>query len=118
MISTSEYFRQTSQARYDLFIEHLHKGEPCFTLADAEGCLILTVANEKVLPLWPTSDMATDWAAKEHSGFSAFEIGQQDLVEKWLPGMSNDGFSVGVAPNMSGEGIVVQAGEFLQDIQG
>lgn len=114
----NEFFRQTSQVRFGLFIDHIKQGQPCFALADAEGCLVLEVAKEQVLPIWPTADMANEWASKEHEGFQAMQISAEDLTEKWLPGMSNDGFSVGVAPNMAGESIVLQASELLNDIQG
>lgn len=113
----TEFFRQTSQVRFELFIDHIKRGQACFALADDEGCLVLEVAKEQVLPIWPTADMANEWASKEHEGFSAMEISAADFAEKWLPGMNNDGFSVGVAPNMAGEGMVLQAAELLTDIQ-
>ncbi|MFD1383902.1 DUF2750 domain-containing protein [Rhodanobacter aciditrophus] len=113
----TEFFRQTSQVRFELFVNHIKREQACFVLADPEGCLILEVAQEQVLPIWPTAEMANEWASKEHEGFSAMEISAADLTEKWLPGMTNDGFSVGVAPNMAGEGIVLQAAELLNDLQ-
>lgn len=112
------FFRETSQKRYDLFVAYVKNGGICYTLADTEGCLNITVGNERVLPVWPSEEMANEWAKSEHEGFSALDISNESFVEIWLPGMSNDGVSVGVAPNMAGEGIVLQASELLQDIQG
>ncbi|WP_233401649.1 DUF2750 domain-containing protein [Marinomonas ostreistagni] len=116
-MSNTDFFRETSQSRYDLFVKHLSKGGVCFTLADEEGCLNLTVGNERVLPIWPTAELANEWASAEHQEFSALEISNEAFVETWLPGMQNDNISVGVAPNMAGEGIVVQAMELKQEIQ-
>lgn len=117
-IDTADFFRLTSQARYEQFVSHIKEGGECFALADAEGCLTLTIANDQVLPVWPTAEMANQWATTEHQGFSALDIANEALLETWLPGMTQDKVSVGVAPNMAGEGIVVQAAELLQDIQG
>ncbi|WP_072242061.1 DUF2750 domain-containing protein [Marinomonas fungiae] len=112
------FFRETSQKRYDLFVSHIKSGGTCYTLADTEGCLNVTIGSERVLPVWPSEDMANEWAKAEHEGFSALDVSNESFVDIWLPGMSNDGVSVGIAPNMAGEGIVVQAAELLQDIQG
>lgn len=112
------FFRETSQKRYDLFVGYIKNGGTCYTLADAEGCLNVTIGSERVLPVWPSQDMANAWAKSAYEGFSALDVSNESFTDIWLPGMANDGVSVGVAPNMAGEGIVVQAAELLQDIQG
>lgn len=117
-IDTSTFFRQTSQARYDAFVKHIKTGGTCYTLADTEGCLTITVADQQVLPVWPDAEMANEWAQSEHQGFSALDITEDAFCNTWLPGMGQDGVQVGVAPNMAGEGIVVSAEELLRDIQG
>lgn len=117
-IDTSTFFRQTSQARYDAFVKHIKSGGTCYTLADTEGCLTISVADQQVLPVWPTADMANEWAKTEHEGFSALDIANDAFCNTWLPGMGEDGVSVGVAPNMAGESIVVHAQELQNDIQG
>ncbi|SBT18587.1 hypothetical protein MGA5115_02734 [Marinomonas gallaica] len=117
-IDNTSFFRETSQNRYDLFVAHVKSGGTCYTLADTEGCLNITIGSERVLPVWPTEEMANEWAKSDYEGFSALDINNEAFFEVWLPGMTNDGVSVGVAPNMAGEGIVLQAAELLHDIQG
>lgn len=116
-IDTSDFFRQTSQARYDAFVKHVKEGGTCYTLADTEGCLTLTVADQQVLPVWPTPEMANKWAETEYEEFSALDIADDAFCNTWLPGMGQDGVNVGVAPNMAGESIVLHAEELLRDIQ-
>lgn len=112
------FYRETSQKRYDLFVSYLRNGGDCFTLADSEGCLNLTIGSERVLPVWPDENMAQEWAKGEYEGFAPLAINNEAFVEAWLSGMSNDNISVGVAPNLAGESIVLQAAELKNDIQG
>lgn len=111
------FFRITSSQRYDDVIKLIKKGSSVWTLADAEGCLIIELGQDKVLPIWPTSELALTWGEKDYPNFQALEVTAQDWQEKWLPGMTKDGFQVGVAPNLAGECIVSSAEEHAHDIQ-
>ncbi|MCB5160591.1 DUF2750 domain-containing protein [Marinomonas algarum] len=111
------FYRLPSSDRYNQVLSHIKKGHAVWTLADPEGCLIIDLGNDKVLPIWPNQTLASSWAQKDHIGFEALEITAVDWLEKWLPGMEKDGFSVGVAPNLAGECIVSSAQEQSTDIQ-
>ncbi|NLQ16170.1 DUF2750 domain-containing protein [Marinomonas sp. M1K-6] len=115
--SQDTFYRHTSSERDDLMLKHLKKGESIWTLADTEGCLIIDLGSDKVLPIWPSEALATAWAEKDYPEFTSLEIHAADWAEKWLPGMQNDGFSVGVAPNLAGECIVSSAEEHAADLQ-
>jgi len=115
--SSDAFFRLPSNSRYEEVIQHLKKGNSIFLLADTEGCLIIDLGSDKVLPIWPTAELAIEWAAKEYEGFQSMEVSAQDWSEKWLTGMQNDGFCVGVASNLAGECIVSSAQEHQHDIQ-
>jgi hypothetical protein len=111
------FYRLTSSERYDQVLQLIKKSQSIWALADAEGCLIIDLGTDKVLPIWPTEALASGWGEKDHEGFKGLEISAADWSEKWLPGMQNDKFSVGVAPNLAGECIVSSAEEHAADLQ-
>ncbi|REG83258.1 DUF2750 domain-containing protein [Marinomonas pollencensis] len=115
--SSDVFFRLPSNSRYEEVIKHLKRGKSIFALADAEGCLIIDLGSDKVLPIWPTAELATEWGTKDYPDFQAMEIAARDWADKWLTGMQNDGFCVGVASNLAGECIVSSAQEHQHDIQ-
>ncbi|ETI61589.1 DUF2750 domain-containing protein [Marinomonas profundimaris] len=111
------FYRLPSSERYDHVLKLIKKEQSIWTLADAEGCLIIDLGSDKVLPIWPAEALALGWGEKDYEGFSALEINAADWSEKWLPGMQKDNFSVGVAPNLAGECIVSSAEEHAVDLQ-
>ena len=111
------FYRLPSSERYDHVLNLVKKGTSVWTLADAEGCLIIDLGSDKVLPIWPAETLATAWGEKDYQGFNSLEINVADWAEKWLPGMQGDGFSVGVAPNLAGECIVSSAEEHAADLK-
>lgn len=110
------FFRLQSNARYDEFVKHCKKSQDVWVLQDDQGCLIVELGNEKVLPIWNDASLAEKWKGKEHDGFSSSVITYDNFASKWLPGMTRDGFKLGIAPNLAGEGIVVSTEEFSRDI--
>ena len=110
------FYRLPSNERYDQVVAAIKKGQSIWALADAEGCLIINLGSDKVLPVWPSEDLATDWGKKDYEGFNALEISAIDWPEKWLPGMQKDDFMVGIAPNLAGECIVSSAQEHAADL--
>ncbi|MBD5771676.1 DUF2750 domain-containing protein [Marinomonas colpomeniae] len=115
-IFDDSFYRLPSSERYTQVIAAIKKGQSIWALADAEGCLIIDLGSDKVLPVWPSKAMATDWGRADHEGFNALEINAEDWPEKWLPGMQSDGFSVGISPNLAGECIVSSAEEHAFDL--
>ncbi|MGY5450661.1 DUF2750 domain-containing protein [Agarivorans sp. MS3-6] len=99
--------RLTTKQRYQQFIEQARKTQQVWTLSDEQGCLIIETGEEKVLLLWSDQALAEHWASKDHVGFKALAINLTELIDKWLPGMTNDGFDLAVAPSFSGEGTIV-----------
>ncbi|TYL48092.1 DUF2750 domain-containing protein [Marinomonas sp. IMCC 4694] len=111
------FYHLLSNERYDYMLKLIKQKRDIWTLADAEGCLIIDLGSDKVLPIWPTEAFAKTWGEKDYLGFEALNISATDWTEKWLPGMQQDGYSVGVAPNLAGECIVSSAEEHADDVQ-
>lgn len=111
------FYRLPSNERYDHMLKLIKQKSDIWTLADAEGCLIIDLGSDKVLPIWPVEAFAKAWGEKDYLGFEALKISATDWTEKWLPGMQKDGYAVGVAPNLAGECIVSSAEEHAADLQ-
>ena len=110
------FFRLQSNSRYDAILMHCKQKKDIWVLQDEGGCLLIDLGSEKVLPIWHDSALAELWKGKEYQMFSANKVSYADFIEKWLPGMNKDGYKLGVAPNLAGEGIVVNTEEFAADI--
>lgn len=110
------FYRQPSNERYTQVVAIIKKGQSLWVLADPEGCLIIDLGSDKVLPVWPSETLASVWGKKDYEGFNPLEISAEDWHTKWLPGMQEDGFSVGIAPNLAGECIVSSAVEHATDL--
>ncbi|BFM47977.1 DUF2750 domain-containing protein [Marinomonas sp. THO17] len=111
------FFRLTSNERYSKMVQRVRQGLSIWALADEQGCLIIPLNTEQVLPVWPNQAMALHWGEKDYPDFKGIEITAKDWKEKWLPGMTQDKYSIGAAPNMAGECIVSSAEEHARDIQ-
>ena len=111
------FFRLTSNDRYSKMVLRVQQGHSIWTLADEQGCLVIPLNADQVLPVWPDEAMALHWAEKDYPDFKGLEISAADWLEKWLPGMTEDKYSVGAAPNMAGECIVSSAEEHGHDIK-
>ncbi|WP_427979740.1 DUF2750 domain-containing protein [Agarivorans sp.] len=102
-----EHDRLTTKQRYQHFIEQARSQQQVWTLSDEQGCLIIETGNEKVLLLWSDAALAEHWASKDHASFKALAINIDELKDKWLPGMAEDGFDLAIAPSFAGEGTIV-----------
>lgn len=111
-----DFFRLQSNSRYDITLNQCKAKKDLWVLQDAEGCVLIDLGEEKVLPIWHDEELANSWRASEYQQTKALQIPFDDFCTKWLPGMQKDGFSLGVSPNLAGEGIVVSAEEFAADI--
>ncbi|WP_432460039.1 DUF2750 domain-containing protein [Agarivorans sp. QJM3NY_25] len=111
-----QYNRLTSKQRYQSFVEQARQAQQLWTLSDEQGCLIIETGEEKVLLLWSEPAFAEHWASKDHSSFQSLAISLDDFIEKWAPGMSQDGFDIAVAPSFAGEGTIVAPLDLAEEL--
>ena len=110
------FFRLQTNSRYDAIMTHCKQQKDLWVLHDEDGCILVDLGKDKVLPIWHDQELANQWRGNEYETSQALHIKFTDFVEKWLPGMAKDGFNLGIAPNLAGEGIVVSPEEFATDI--
>ncbi|QIZ76968.1 DUF2750 domain-containing protein [Ferrimonas lipolytica] len=110
------FYSQNSQQRFDATVDGAKANQALWTLADDEGCVVLESDQERCLLMWHEEEFAQSWATGEYSSCKALKIEMNDFLEKWVPGMTNDGFDLAIAPSLAGEGIVLSPEEFADDL--
>ncbi|MFI3245815.1 MAG: DUF2750 domain-containing protein [Ferrimonas sp.] len=115
-LDTKAFYSQNSQARYEATLEGIQESQVLWTLADEQGCVVLESSQERCILIWHDEALAQSWATGEYSECRALAISLEDFINKWVPGMSNDGFDLAVAPSLAGEGIVLSPEEFADDL--
>ena len=107
----------SADERYDAFIKAASEGGAVWSLSSDEGWAIISDEDFEYLPVWPNAALANTWATDGYSDCSPKSIDQTDWLEKWLPGMIEDGLQIAVCPDIEGEGIVVSAEEVFQTLE-
>ena len=109
--------RMSAEQRYDYFVQKSIELKEVWGLSSAEGWVILPDEDEEHFPVWPHAELAAQWAAGEFADCQPKSITLEDWLDKWLPGMSDDGLLAAVCPDKEGDAIVVAAEELLDETQ-
>ncbi|WP_176819204.1 DUF2750 domain-containing protein [Ferrimonas sediminum] len=112
------FYRQTSKERFAQFLEQVAEHKTLWTLANEQGCVLVDTGEEQCLLLWPHQDLAESWATEEYAGCQPMGIPLDDFLDKWVPGLANDGYDVALVPTRAGEGEVMSAKELAVELQG
>ncbi len=107
----------TAEQRYDDFITRAVAEKEVWSLCSDEGWAVISDDGEEYLPVWPVAELAASWATDGYSDCQPKSIALQAWLEKWLPGMIEDGLQLAVCPDIEGEGVVISAQELLDDFQ-
>jgi len=109
--------RMPAEQRYDFFISKAITEQQVWGLASDEGWVILPEDGEEVFPVWPYAELAELWRSGEFSDCQPKAIPLADWLEKWLPGMQEDGLLAAVCPDSEGDAIIVGAEELLENLE-
>lgn len=107
----------SAEQRYDHFISQCVALKQVWGLSSEEGWVILPDEGEEHFPVWSHAELAAQWAAGEFADCQPKAVPLAEWIEKWLPGMEEDGLLAAVSPNQAGDAIVVAAEELLEDMQ-
>lgn len=95
------------ERRYEYFIKRVCDSECLWGLYSDAWAVMGDSSGRKLLPLWPHEDYAKLFATESWSSYAPKKIELDAFLEKWIPGMRNDGVKAGVFPVVSGKGIDV-----------
>lgn len=109
----------TSEERYDFFLDHVLEEKELWILVNENNEFLKIYAEDEefeYLPVWPTSELAQDYAS-EDSSISAMGISLVEFLKKWVIGLTKDQLEVGVFPTADGSVWMLSAEELRNDIQ-
>jgi len=108
-----------SEERYDFFLDHVLEEKELWILVNENNEFLKIYAEDEefeYLPVWPTSELAQDYAS-EDSSISAMGILLVEFLKKWVIGLTKDQLEVGVFPTADGSVWMLSAEELKNDIQ-
>ena len=107
----------SAEQRYDYFISALLEHKKVWGLSGDGGWLVLPDEDEEQLPVWPHAQLAQAWAMDDFADCQPKPITLEDWLNKWLPGMIEDGLLVAVCPGTDNDSISVAADELLDELR-
>ena len=103
-----------ARERFEYFVRKVADLEVAWGLFSDGWAMAEDGAAARVLPFWPELEFAASCATGPWAGYQPRPITLDDLLAKWLPGMSKDAVAVAVFPTSSDKGVIVTP-DFLRD---
>jgi hypothetical protein len=104
--------------RYAYFIRHVADTQELWSLKSAEGWVLMAAGEGLALvPVWPHPRYAQGCAEDEWEGAEPAAIPLDRWLERWTPGMAQDGRHVAVFPIPGGQGVVVYPERLREDLR-
>jgi len=113
-----EVSKLSPEDRLDYCLAKLVEHKELYGLYGDNGWLLLQAENDACLPVWPHEEFAKGWVGQDFPDCQPKLIPLSDWVERWLPGMQQDGNLILVFPvGEEEEGIVLTSEEFVECLQ-
>ncbi len=109
--------QMTAEERYDYFISTLLEQKQVWGLSSDSGWLILPDEGEEHLPVWPHAELAQAWAMGDFADCQPKAITLDEWLDKWLPGMIEDGLLIAACPGTDNDSIIVAADELSDELR-
>jgi hypothetical protein len=98
----------SADGRYEYFVEKAVAGGEIWSLQCDDGWVVmLSQEEEECLPVWPHRDFAAQWADGEWADCKPAMVPLDVWLERWTPGMEQDGTLLVVFPDSDEEGTIV-----------
>ncbi|MCC6738475.1 MAG: DUF2750 domain-containing protein [Planctomycetia bacterium] len=112
--------RELSEDRHRMFVTRVRQLKAVWGLRSSEGWAVAPSNDEHaegVYPFWSDRALAGRCAVDEWSAYAPTRIGLTEFVERWLPGMQEDGFLVGTNWNSSLVGLEVLPADLAKELE-
>lgn len=103
-----------AEARYDFLVRQVLENEQLWTLRSDAGTVLMSCDGDDCLPIWPHADFARQWISGDWADCEPLAIDLAAWLDRWLPGLQQDGLALAVFPGTKEEGIVLEPLEFLE----
>ena len=105
-------------ARYQHFVSRVTDWALVWGLKDSTGWVFSADdQGNSCFPVWPHADYAAACATGNWAGNQPTSIEVHEFLERWLPGMMQDGVLVAVFPTATMQGVVVSPPQLVQAIK-
>ena len=110
------------EERQALLLQYVKKAGVLWSLAGTEGYVMLesqhsTENFSALLPVWPHKDLVGLWQRSDMPDAQPAEIGLDDFMQTWLPGLAKNHIGLVIFPVGEGQsGMVLSAEELQQSL--
>lgn len=110
------------EERQALFLQYVKKADTLWSLAGAEGYVMLEPQQEAeaftaLLPVWPHQDLVGLWLRRDMPEAQPASISLTDFMQTWLPGLAKNNVGLIIFPVGEGQsGMVLSAEELEQSL--
>ena len=108
------------EARYEYFLDVVGEEREVWILINSEEHFLKLHSEDQggfeYLPLWPSAEFAEAYAAGE-SDLKPHSIPLPQFLNRWLPGLGNDGIEVGVFPGADNSVWITEPDDLQQDLR-
>jgi Protein of unknown function (DUF2750) len=102
--------------RYEHLIKRIADEEEVWSLRGPDGWVLATDEGRDLVPIWPHPRYAEACAVGEWAGTTPTAISLEEWAADWLSDMEEDGRGVSVFPTPDGRTVVVDAAQFMADL--
>lgn len=110
----------SSEERYQHFVNKVADWEEVWILIDADGHFLTINTDSKeveYIPVWPHPEYAKVYAEGLGQSLKPKLIELSVFMEKWLPGLEEDGLKVGALPNLEVTVWIMEPSDILEDLK-
>lgn len=106
----------SNEEKYDYFIKKVVETQKVWALRTDEGYASLQDEYHLFFPVWPEKEYADQCISENWTGYRSESIALDDLMERWLQGLSEDDIRLTLFW-MDGKGIEVSTNDLLEDLE-
>lgn len=88
--------RLSGQKRYEYFIKKVADNEEVWGLYNNGWAMTEDSKGNQLIPFWPKIEYANLCAIEDWEDYNPKSIDLDDFINKWIPGMRNDGIKISV----------------------
>jgi hypothetical protein len=103
--------------RYSYCLKRIADWEEIWSLRNRDGWVLMrTPDGFETVPIWPHSDYAAKCIKDEWADCEPASISLTAWMDRWLPGLHEDGRQIAVFPTPADSGVTVEAKRLASDL--
>lgn len=115
---TDNFASMDCESRYDFFLSVVGEERDIWILINQDNQFLKIFSEDEgieYLPIWPTAELASDYNSE--GDLTPKAIALPEFLNKWVKGLTADGFDVGVFPGEDKSVWMTSPEELKADLQ-